>query len=280
MSAPIPHGVSRDELLAAAGDDPWVRWGLGDPLPGGALVHAGVAVVQRLGHRPGLWVAPLRPGPCADAPPRGGRLAEESERVRATLRLVVDSGLLEVWGARSASVTAEHADLAREVLPLTDEGGDWEWMWTTTPPPQDPREQELVLLDDQRDALELADFAHAHNPRVWTRIGEGVVARWVGVRDTDGQLLAVGGAEREDSGVPHLAGILTATSARGQGWGQVVSAALTRWALHERGVCTLGMFSDNDVARRLYRRLGYRTARRWCSRHLRAVRSPVSSAAG
>jgi RimJ/RimL family protein N-acetyltransferase len=263
--------VSRAQLLEAAGDDPWVRWALPDPLPGAALLLRGVAVVQRLGRRPGLWVAPLRPGRPVGDPPSGDDLAEEAQRVAAALRLVVDSGLLEAWGARSASVPAEHAAAARTVLPLTEEGGDWEWMWTTTSPAEDPREARLVLLDDRTDAQELLEFARRHNPRVWTRIGEGAVDRWVGVRDAGGALLAVGGAERADSGVPHLAGILTATSARGRGWGQVVSASLTRWALRDHGVCTLGLFSDNDTARRLYRRLGYRTARRWCSRRLRAV---------
>lgn len=263
--------VSRAQLLEAAGDDPWVRWALPDPLPGAAVRHAGVAVVQRRGRRPGLWVAPLRPDRPTGALPSGEELAEEAVRVTSALRLVVDSRLLEVWGARSASVPAEHAALARTVLPLTDEGGDWEWMWTTTSPAVDRREARLVLLDDRADARELLEFARRHNPRVWTPIGEGAVDRWVGVRDAWGALLAVGGAQREHTGVPHLAGILTATSARGQGWGQVVSASLTRWALGQHGVCTLGMFSDNDTARRLYRRLGYRTARRWCSRHLRAV---------
>jgi ribosomal protein S18 acetylase RimI-like enzyme len=269
LPAPRSRTVGRARLLELAGDDPWVRWGLGDPLPGDARVHEGVAVVQRLGHRPGLWVAPLRPDGPADALPTGRGLDEEGRRVAAALRLVRDEGLLEVWGARSASLPAEHAAVGRALLPLTDEGGDWEWMWTTALPARDPREGLLVCLDDHADARELRRFAHTHNPRVWTRIGEGTVTRWVGVRDERGALVAVGGAEREDSGVPHLAGILTAGHARGQGWGQVVSAALTRWAVERHGVCTLGMFSDNDTARRLYRRLGYRTARRWCSRHLR-----------
>ncbi|GAA5163567.1 GNAT family N-acetyltransferase [Ornithinimicrobium tianjinense] len=141
-------------------------------------------------------------------------------------------------------------------------------MWTTAAPPVRPEEERLVLLDDRADAQELLAFAHAHNPRVWTRIGDGEVVRWLGVRDAAGQLLAVGGAEQEGSGVPHLAGILTATHARGQGWGETVTAALTRWSVAEHGVCTLGMFSDNDVARRIYGRLGYRTARAWHSRQL------------
>lgn len=269
--------VSHAELLALAGGDPWVRWGLADPLPAEAVVHAGVAVVQRLGHRPGAWVAPLRPGMQPHRLPAD--LAEERGRVTAALRAVVDTDLLQHWGAGSVSVPQEHAATAHAELPLTDVGGDWEWMWTTGMPPapaptapggapHTPLEERLVLLDDLADAEELRAFADAHNPRVWTRIGEGAVVRWIGARDADGALLAVGGAELEDSGVPHLAGILTAGHARGQGWGEAVSAALTRWSLERHGVCTLGMFSDNDVAGRLYRRLGYRTARAWHSRHL------------
>lgn len=261
-------GVTYAALRSLSCDDPWLRWGLPDPLAGHALVHEGVAVVQRLGHRPGLWVAPLRPELEPGAVPQGEALTEEAGRVRSALRLVLAEGLLRRWGARSVSVPQEHAPVGHEVLPLSDQGGDWEWMWSTRVPAPLPGEESLVPLDDLTDAEELLAFAHEHNPRVWTRIGEGVMARWVGVRGADGGLLAVGGAETERSGVPHLAGILTATHARGQGLGALVSAGLTRWALDEHGVCTLGMFSDNDVARRLYRRLGYRTARAWHSRQL------------
>lgn len=266
VSTSLLREVTRVELLRSAGDDPWVRWALADPLPGSAVVHEGVAVVQRLGHRPGLWVLPLRPGlPPGQAPTD---LAEEAGRVASALRAVRAAGLLDAWGAMSASVPQEHAVVGQAELPLTDRGGDWEWMWTTTTPPPRPGEERLVLLDDRDDAEELTAFAREHNPRVWTRIGEGEVVRWVGVRDRRGELVAVGGAELEGSGVPHLAGILTAVPARGQGWGETVSSALTRWSVARHGVCTLGMFSDNDVARRLYHRLGYRTARRWHSRHL------------
>ncbi|SOC54650.1 GNAT family N-acetyltransferase [Ornithinimicrobium cerasi] len=267
--------VSRPELLAAGGDDPWLRWALPDPVPHAVLAD-GVAVVQRLGHRPGFWVVPLRPargpGSAQDAAERDEpderERDDERERVVAVLRTFVRDGLPGEWGATSASVPQEHAAAALSVLGRTGQGGDWEWMWTTTAPRRDIREELLVALDDRRDAEELSAFARAHNPRVWTRIGEGHVVRWVGLRDADGGLVAVGGAELEATGVPHLAGILTATHARGQGWGEVVSSALTRWAVDRDGVCTLGMFSDNATARRLYLRLGYVTARAWHSRML------------
>lgn len=256
------HGcaaVTHADLVALSGRDPWVRLTLPDPLQGEAVIVDGVAVVQRLGHRRGLWVAPLRSG-------------MPSGRVEPALRAVVELGLVQRWDVTSASVPQEHAALAHALLPLTDAGGDWDWMWTTSEPRVSGAvralETRLEPLDDAADAEELRAFAAEHNPRVWARIGEGEIVRWLGARDADGRLLAVGGAEREATGVPHLTGILTATHARGQGWGEAVSAALTRWALREPGACTLGMFSDNDVARRLYHRLGYRTARAWHSRSL------------
>lgn len=245
--------TSHEELVQLSAGDPWVRWSLDPALPGEVWVHEGVALVERLGERRGFWVAPL-PGAAGPA-------------VRAALVALRDGCHLDRLRSRSVSVVRDHAALAHEVLDLGD-GGDWDWMWTTTPPPVDPREAELVDLDDTRDAAELAAFARAHNPRMWTEVGTGRVARWIGRRDAAGRLTAVGGAEREAGGVPHLAGIVTATGQRGRGWGGVVTAALTRWSLREHGVCTLGVFADNEVALRVYRRLGYRTARPWHSRRL------------
>ena len=68
-------------------------------------------------------------------------------------------------------------------------------------------------------------------------------------------------------GVPHLASIATHPSARGRGLGALVTAALTRRLLDEGApVVTLGMYADNDVARRMYLRLGFRCDHRWSSR--------------
>ena len=59
-------------------------------------------------------------------------------------------------------------------------------------------------------------------------------------------------------------------SHRGRGLGLAMTAHLTRLAVGLDGVCTLGMFADNDVARRLYHGLGYVTAHAWCSRQVLA----------
>ena len=67
-------------------------------------------------------------------------------------------------------------------------------------------------------------------------------------------------------GTPTLAGIAVALHRRGEGWGAAVTAHLTRVAVEATGACALGMFADNDVARRLYHRLGFTTGMEWTSR--------------
>ncbi len=62
-------------------------------------------------------------------------------------------------------------------------------------------------------------------------------------------------------GCPHLASIVTHGDHRGSGLGAAVTAWLTRRLLDAgSGVVTLGMYSDNDGARRVYRRLGFACA--------------------
>lgn len=246
--------TSRDQLARLANGDPWVRWVVPPELPP-VWFDGQVAVIQRGGQRPGFWVTPL------------DRAEVAAEQLRPGLEWLAASGLLEQPGVTAVSGPLPHAALLESVLGLTD-GGDWEWMWTDTAPPVDPREADIVELDDRDDGPEIEAFSRANNPRVWTEIGTGRMQGWLGLREETGALIAVGGAEREATGVPHLAGIVTAVNRRREGLGSVISAALTRRAIAEDGVCTLGMFSDNDTARRVYHRLGYRTARSWASRRL------------
>lgn len=247
--------TSHEELLRLSGGDPWVRWGVPHSMPEEVYFNGRVALIRRLGARPGFWVTPLS----------GASTADE---MGAALEWLVGSDELTRTGARSVSVPQEHLHVAESILDLCD-GGDWEWWWTTTPPPVHPLEAGIITLDDTTDAEEIRTFSTTHNPRVWIEIGTGAVARWLGIRDADGHLMAVGGTEFDDSGIPHLAGIVTSTSLRGQGLGEAITSALTRSEIAEHGVCTLGVFSDNAVALRLYARLGYTLGRAWSSRRLR-----------
>jgi predicted GNAT family acetyltransferase len=74
--------------------------------------------------------------------------------------------------------------------------------------------------------------------------------------------------ETNVAGHPLLAGITVHPSARATGLGLAVTAALARAAIADSGVCTLGMYSDNDVARRVYHGLGFSGDHLWSSRRL------------
>ncbi len=163
---------------------------------------------------------------------------------------------------------------------LPEPRGLWEWMWTTTSPPVSPAAEPASIYPvDPMDPMDPVDLTSAdrgrlqalldaHNPgtdgRPFARPGQ----RWVGVRDDAGTLLAAGCCEPEQSGTPVLSGITVAPHARGRGLGRAVTAELTRGAVATHGWCTLGMYSVNATARRLYRSLGYETAAVWSSGEL------------
>ena len=81
-----------------------------------------------------------------------------------------------------------------------------------------------------------------------------------------------GTARAQRGRLPDLTGITVLARLRGPGLGLAVTAYLTRQAVAEAGVCTLGMYSHNAVARGLYLALGY-DRRRLC----RAARSPSTA---
>ena len=75
-------------------------------------------------------------------------------------------------------------------------------------------------------------FLTAHSPRTHGQPFARPGQRWVAVRDPrTGELVAVGGSEPSAAGTPTLAGIAVATDRRGEGWGAVVTAHLTRLAV-------------------------------------------------
>jgi len=104
------------------------------------------------------------------------------------------------------------------------------------------------------------------------------VRGWAGVRRS-GRLLGAGALCSAPSGTPHLRAIVTHPDHRGTGLGAAVTAFLTREGLRDSPVVTLGMYSDNDAARRLYHRLGYTTSHRWLSSPARLV-DPAADLSG
>lgn len=241
------------ELTHLSEGDAYLRFAVPEPLPTPALAGRGAVAVERHGWRHGFVVVPLPGG--------------DSDAVEQVLLALRDEGHVAARGVSSLSVPQSHGHLLPRHFAI-DGGGDWEWLWTTTQPSRAAGEEDLVVLDDTSDADEIRGLTHTHSPRGEGDPGAGTTELWLGLRDADGALIAVGGMQRLASGAPHLAGIVVATPHRGHGLGHAVTAALTRRALNDSGVCTLGMYSDNATARNLYHRLGYCTAYAWASRRL------------
>ncbi|WP_299445567.1 GNAT family N-acetyltransferase [uncultured Phycicoccus sp.] len=156
-------------------------------------------------------------------------------------------------------------DVVERHLPVGSVGGDWEWMYTRAAPPRVAGEDRVTrLAASARD--ELVALLTAASPRTHGQPFARPGQRWVGVHDDTGRLVACGVSEPSTAGTPTLAGIAVVPGLRGQGLGAAVTAELTRDAVARTGACALGMFSDNDGARRLYQRLGFTTAVEWRSR--------------
>jgi ribosomal protein S18 acetylase RimI-like enzyme len=244
-----PHRLAGAvELLAVARGDPHVRAEVDPARLRSAWAYGGDAYG---------WVTASRRVAGHD------HLTADGDPQAAAALLVA---LREHHGLRLGSVT-----LPRDADGFLPEGytlqprADWEWFVTESPPPPQPREDEVRWLDGAPDD-ELAGFLDRWSPRHDARPGRPGVLRWCGVRDRTGRLLATAAHTERVAGVPHLASIATSGERRGRGYGAAVTAWLTRALLREgTGWVTLGMYSDNDVARRIYRRLGYRCDHRFTS---------------
>jgi GNAT superfamily N-acetyltransferase len=237
------------DLLSAAGGDPFVLHEVGPSFRGpGFSVPGAVAFVRQN-------AVGRRSMACIGSTPEIDRLLAGVRRTAQVADLAVTS----------VSVPADAEPLLHKHFEVGD-GGDWEWMWTTTAPPPAPGESALVALG-AGDLPEVQRLLEVGNPTTHARPGEHGDERWVGVRH-DGRLVACAVMERNGAGRPHLAGITVHPSRRGLGLGLAMTAHLTRLAVDADGVCTLGMFASNDVARRLYHGLGYVTAHAWCSRQV------------
>jgi len=119
---------------------------------------------------------------------------------------------------------------------------------------------------------ELKALIAAHNPGSDGDPGGVPDQRWLGIRDGVGELIACGVVEPNVAGVPLLSGITVHAEHRGRGLGRLITAALTRLAVADRGVCTLGVYAHNRVAINLYQSLGYRIGKRWRSRQFLGLR--------
>ena len=127
----------------------------------------------------------------------------------------------------------------------------WHWMLTTREP--SPPTVDVVEVEDPAEVSALLDVVA---PDSHARPGTPGIEAWLGVRD-EGRLVATGGVLRQPDGTGHVRAVAVAQSHRGRGLGRELSRALTRAAMGGSGVCSLGVYVDNEPALRTYRGLGY-----------------------
>jgi ribosomal protein S18 acetylase RimI-like enzyme len=241
--------TSHADLLDATGDSAFIRYDIPSPLEGTGYALGDAVALPRRTHTRRLGMLVM--GPFADVGQLVGAMLSEG---------VVPSDLRAVTVQRGAlDAVAAHLSLA--------DGNEWEWLYAAQAPSEVPAESRLVTLADTdvADILGLFDVA---NPHTDARPFDFPDQQWVGARDESGRLVACGVREPNVAGWPVLSGITVHPDDRGTGLGLAVTAYLTREAVRERGACTLGMYSHNDVARRLYHGLGYGGDHLWSSRRL------------
>ncbi|MDP9181469.1 MAG: GNAT family N-acetyltransferase [Actinomycetota bacterium] len=165
--------------------------------------------------------------------------------------LLLEALLPEVRDGQEVTVPRGTAALLPAWVGL--DGVEWDFRWTTTPPPRQPLEAEVRDATDD----EVTGLLVVANPEASARPGDARVRRWVGIRHPSGQLLACAADTTEATGVGHLSSIATHPEYRGRGLATAVTSALIGDLFSEGcDVVTLGLYASNPAGRALYDRLG------------------------
>lgn len=199
-----------------------------------------------------------------DAPPHlVGR--GSPTRVRTLLDDLVTrrAGLVVRWASLPRGTDPDASVLAQLGLVRVSQ---WDWFSTdpdgraASGPPPGPGA--VVPLDPARDADAIRACLRSSNPTSSADPAGDHEAAWFGVRDEDALLGVIGAARepgRDARGFSwHLHGLGVVTDARRRGLGSALTVAATDAGL-ARGAdwVSLGMYADNDAARRIYERLGF-----------------------
>ncbi|GAB2933362.1 hypothetical protein GCM10027280_21460 [Micromonospora polyrhachis] len=131
---------------------------------------------------------------------------------------------------------------------------EWEFLWTERQPPEQPAEERVVPLTET-DFPAMTALVDAAFPATTSRPGTPGVSGWYGI--WSGDRLVACGADRSQGDIGFLAGLVVAEAERGRGLGAALTAAMTRRLFERYDRVTLGVWSHNERATRLYQRLGY-----------------------
>ncbi|GAB2467211.1 GNAT family N-acetyltransferase [Xylanimonas ulmi] len=183
----------------------------------------------------------------------------------AVARLILAAGPLAPVGRTTVprGTRAALARLTRDVPAPFDRPADGQWDWmmadhTPDPLPGEDRVEELTGPEGLAEASAALAVAH---PDGELAVGQAR-SRWWGWRESPGggrgALRGVVGADRR---VPHapwvLGSIGTDPAWRRRGVAAATTAVAVRAGLAEAPFVTLGMYADNDAARRTYERVGF-----------------------
>ncbi|QHT55854.1 GNAT family N-acetyltransferase [Cellulomonas sp. H30R-01] len=222
------HVVGDDDgvLLAASSDAGPSLFGLGDVRRVGALLDAEVA------H------------------PEAGSLLDRTGFVDRARWLTVPRGTTP-----SARVLA-----ALRLAPFST----WDWLAADAVPAAWAADPRVVRLDPLVDAAAIRACLAVANPGTSADPTHPGEAGWWGVRGGDGLVGVVGASLR--GGGPgrapswHLHGLGVRPEARGRGVGTALTATVLADGLAAGcAFVSLGMYADNERARGVYERLGFRT---------------------
>ena len=232
--------------------------------------HLAPAAVREVHAGHGWWA--VRFAPTSYWTDGGGLLVGGDDAVVAT----VAGPLAARLGAPEVTVAAS-VTLPEQVSGTDDVGSGvggetlWAWMHTTRTLPPVPGEDRVEWDPDPAAVEALLQDA---NPDAYVRPGDPRALAWAVVPGEDGALLACGAVTEHAPGVPHLSSIAVSTTARRQGLGAAVTAAMARHLLARSPVVSLALWSGNTAARALYDRLGWTGGHDYRDRDLRRVPGP------
>ncbi|HSN05737.1 MAG TPA: GNAT family N-acetyltransferase [Candidatus Angelobacter sp.] len=259
--APDAHQLDLHARLAAAlEDDPFV------------LLDVDAGALERIAAVPGEAVAWL-----SNHPSRGVRwvtglaadpasAADVAAAVRLVVRLATEA---RDSGHGPAGVTVSRG--GRPLLPPDLQAPEaWEWdFWVTR---EEPGPEAMVsaygpaarVVDVPAADPRLAPLLDLASPSAPLRPGDPRVVRWAAIEDPDhglsdtGGLAAVLAVTVQRSGAAHLNDVATHPERRGRGLARTLCGQVTLDALRAgHPAVTLGMYADNDPARRVYSALGF-----------------------
>ena len=270
--SPAPDAAQvalHETLLDALDHDPFIRFELDAGSLDQITVRSGAAVAWTGRHRSGVrWCTGL-----AAEPSRRDHLAAAAELVT---ELVAST-------APVSGVTVSRG--GRDLLPpplRPDPAWEWDFWWTdSAPDPSSYAVPGFEVVDLAPDDARVAPLLALASPTAPIAPGDPRVVRWAGIVDVGadvdgtGGLVAMLAVTRHRSGVDHLNDVATHPARRGRRLARLLCGQVTSESLAAgRPAVTLGMYADNDAARRVYSASGFELVRGQTSGSLATTPAP------